>query len=131
MLGGASGIHRSFGFAAGALLLLFGLVQVLKSLPAPYDDGSRAFGNSRGPGAYSGSSAKVRIKKVSALIGEPNHLYEAALQTHEKHNKLHGYEMGVLRERIEGNFRAKPSYLFSLMVSELAKPVDKRIDWLV
>jgi hypothetical protein len=75
-------------------------------------------------------STKTRIKKVTAVFGEPNYLYEAAIATHERHNALHGYQMQVLRQRIHASFLAKPAFLMSVLVEELAKPWDERMHWL-
>jgi len=43
---------------------------------------------------------------------------------------LHGYQMQVLRQRIHASFLAKPAYLMSVLVEELAKPWDERVQWL-
>jgi len=72
-----------------------------------------------------------RIKKLSAVFGERNDIYEAALKTHMKHNDVHGYEMDILRERIVGSYWSKPAYMLAQVVEELAKPEGKRNDWLV
>ena len=72
-----------------------------------------------------------RIAKVSMLYGEANHMYERALQSHERHGKRWGYPMHILREDISVGFWNKPSYLISLVISELAKPAGERIEWLM
>lgn len=71
-----------------------------------------------------------RIKKVSAVIGDRNEIYEAALRSHKRHNAIHGYDMEVLRERIVGNYWEKPAFLLAKVVEELGKPSDKRNDWI-
>ena len=77
------------------------------------------------------TSRVTRIKKVSAVLGERNDLYEAALKTHERHNALHGYQMTVLRQRIVSSYWSKPTYLLSQIVDELAKPAGHRSEWLM
>jgi hypothetical protein len=77
------------------------------------------------------SARSTRIKKVTALFGEPNYLYEAAIASHERHNALHGYQMQVLRQRIHASFLSKPAFMMSILVAELAKPWDERVQWLV
>ena len=115
------------------VLISLGVITLLQSLQTtpsihdiPLSIHGHKFGGSSGPKR----SPSIRIKKVSALFGEPNYLYEAALATHERHNALHGYQMQVLRERIHASFLAKPAYLMSVLVEELAKPWDERMQWL-
>lgn len=72
-----------------------------------------------------------RVAKVSMLYGEPNHMYERALQSHERHGKIWGYPMHVLRQDISVGFWNKPSYLLSLVIAELAKPAGERMEWLM
>ncbi|CAC9895698.1 unnamed protein product [Aureobasidium pullulans] len=67
---------------------------------------------------------------AQALFGEPNYLYEAAIATHERHNALHGHQMQILRQRIHASFLAKPAYLMSVLVEELNKPWEERMQWL-
>ena len=107
------------------------LLQSLQTTPSIHDIQSSIRGHKfGGPGARRHQSNRVRIKKVTALFGEPNYLYEAAIATHERHNALHGYQMQVLRQRIHASFLAKPAYLMSVLVEELAKPWDERVQWL-
>lgn len=85
--------------------------------------------NNFAPAAWRGQPSKVT--KVTALFGQENELYEAAIRSHEEHNRLHGYELKVLRERIVNNFWSKPAYLLSLIVEELAKPEEERTEWIM
>ena len=55
-----------------------------------------------------------------------NDLYEAALSSHKKH----GYDLKVFRNPMVEVYWRKPAYLLSLMVEELSKPVESRIEWL-
>ncbi|KAF2461885.1 hypothetical protein BDY21DRAFT_375811 [Lineolata rhizophorae] len=72
-----------------------------------------------------------RIAKASMLYGQTNSLYERALRTHARHNELHGYAMHVLREEISRGYWNKLSYLHSLVVQELAKPAEQRVEWIM
>jgi hypothetical protein len=72
-----------------------------------------------------------RVTKVTSLFGNENELYEAAIRSHDEHNRLNNYEMRVLRERIVNNYWSKPTYLLSLLVAELAKPEEDRTEWLM
>ncbi|KAB8349688.1 hypothetical protein FH972_023704 [Carpinus fangiana] len=70
------------------------------------------------------------IGKVSIIIG-PNKLYERALRTHTAHNRLHNYQMFVLRESILDDVWTKPAYILSIILRELAKPEAERLQWLL
>lgn len=77
------------------------------------------------------SNKLQRVAKVSMLYGETNHMYERALQSHERHGKQWGYPMHILRQDISIGFWNKPSYLLSLVVNELTKPAGERMEWLM
>ncbi|KAK3725352.1 hypothetical protein LTR37_000322 [Vermiconidia calcicola] len=81
------------------------------------------------PGAW--QTHGRRITKVTSLFGQENELYEAAIRSHEEHNDMHGYDTQVLREKIVDNYWSKPTYLLSLLVTEMAKPVEERTEWLM
>lgn len=70
-----------------------------------------------------------RITKVSMLYGNRNTLYERALQSHRRHAERWGYGMDVLQNDIAVGYWNKPSYLLSLVIEELAKPVAERVEW--
>lgn len=72
-----------------------------------------------------------RVAKVSMLYGKPNALYERALKSHYRHADRWGLEMHVLRQDIAVGFWNKPSYLLSLVVQELAKHPEERVEWLM
>jgi len=69
--------------------------------------------------------------KVTGLYGHDNELYEAAIRSHGEHDRLHGYEMKVLREKIVNGHWSKPAYLLSLLVQELAKGEQERAEWMM
>ncbi|KAH7055983.1 hypothetical protein B0J12DRAFT_709640 [Macrophomina phaseolina] len=73
----------------------------------------------------------VRMGKVSILYGEPNPVYERALRTHEVHNRIHGLRQYVLREQVVDGVWNKPAYLLSIMMDELARPAEARLEWLL
>ncbi|KAI7128283.1 hypothetical protein KC352_g31697, partial [Hortaea werneckii] len=74
---------------------------------------------------------RAKVTKVTALFGEENEIYEAAIRTHDEHNRLHGYEMKVLREKVVSSFWSKPAYLLATLVDELAKPAEVRTEWIM
>lgn len=78
-------------------------------------------------------SVKVQpvVGKVHALFGEPNPMYERALQLHKVHSELMGHPMFVLREKLLSGLWSKPAFILSVMLQELTKPEDERLQWLL
>ncbi|KAK3047792.1 hypothetical protein LTR09_010767 [Extremus antarcticus] len=72
-----------------------------------------------------------KVMKVTSLFGQDNQLYEGAIRSHEEHNRNHGYDQRVLREKIVSRYWSKPTYLLSTIVEELAKPKELRAEWLM
>ena len=68
---------------------------------------------------------------MTSLFGQENELYEAAVRSHEEHDRLNGYETKVLEETIVSKYVSKPAWLLSLLVTELAKPIEERTEWLM
>lgn len=74
---------------------------------------------------------RPQVGKVHAVFGEPNPVYERALQLHQTHSDLMGHPMFVLRERLLSGLWSKPAFILSVMLKELAKPEDERLKWLL
>jgi hypothetical protein len=72
-----------------------------------------------------------RIGKVSMLYGRRNELYERALDSHRRHNLIHGYGMEIMRHDFTQGYWNKLSWLLSNVVQELAKPESERLDWIM
>ncbi|KAL6229312.1 hypothetical protein BDW75DRAFT_235307 [Aspergillus navahoensis] len=72
-----------------------------------------------------------RISKASMLYGPRNALYERALQSHRRHAQKWGYGMEVLQNEIVTGYWNKPSYLLALVIRELSRPVNERVEWLM
>lgn len=72
-----------------------------------------------------------RIGKVSMLYGFQNTYYEHALESHQRHADRWNYPMHVLEEDISAGYWNKPSYVLSLVIQELAKPPEDRLEWLM
>lgn len=123
---------RNFALAAVLILGVYFLLQSFYISPGDIEQSTRESLRAISqfaPQALRGSSP--RITKVAAVTGEENELYEAALRSHEEHNRLHGYDMKVSRERIANDHRSTTSYLLTVLVNELAKPAEQRTEWLV
>ena len=65
------------------------------------------------------------------LYGQPNPTYERAIASHERHARLYGYPVHVLRRDISQGFWNKPNYLLSMLVQELSKLPEERMEWLM
>ncbi|KAK6390078.1 hypothetical protein LTR65_005891 [Meristemomyces frigidus] len=123
---------RSLVLAAVLLGTLFFLLQTLNVGARELEHTTRQslqVINNFAPAAWRGQ--RPPVMKVTALFGQANELYEAAVRSHEEHNRLHGYELKVLRERIVDNFWSKPAFLLSLVVEELARPEGERTGWIM
>lgn len=72
-----------------------------------------------------------RISKASMLYGPQNDIYDRAIESHKRHNEIHGYNMHVLRRGVTNGYWNKYAYLLSLVVQELAKPTEERIEWIM
>lgn len=70
------------------------------------------------------------VGKISMLYGD-SPTYEAALQGHERHNLVHGYNMTFLRRQLLPGFWSKPAYILSRPLEEMAKEEADRLEWLV
>ncbi|KAK3393970.1 galactosyl transferase gma12 mnn10 family protein [Podospora didyma] len=89
-----------------------------------------------------GSGATSRIAKVTVAANKlDSDVIHRALLTHERHNALHGYQHHIAyqeavsgliendRQRRPRGAWTKPAYLLSILVSELQKPEEERLEW--
>lgn len=72
-----------------------------------------------------------RVGKVSMLYGYENLYYQRALESHQRHADRWNYPLHVLEEDISVGYWNKPSYVLSLVIQELAKSPDERLEWLM
>lgn len=72
-----------------------------------------------------------KVGKVHAIFGEPNPVYERALELHRKHSERNGHPMFVLREKILSGLWSKPAFIMGIIVQELTKPKTERLQWLM
>ena len=75
-----------------------------------------------------------RIAKVTSIfykeVTPTSRAYEAALLSHREHNRLWGYKHYVQRNDATLGPWSKHSYLLRILITELAKPLSERLDWL-
>ena len=72
-----------------------------------------------------------KVAKVSVIYGEVNEYYESAIRSHQRHADRHGYPFFTLRNPVAEGYWNKAEYLHSILVQELGKPVDERVEWLM
>jgi len=73
---------------------------------------------------------RARWAKVAVASGFEDVVYERALQTHIDHAERHGYPMYVARENAADGMFNKIAYILHIVLQELYKPADERVEWL-
>ena len=73
--------------------------------------------------------AKTRIGKCTVLFSG-NDFWERCIRTHERHDKVNGYRLHILRQQLIDDVWSKPAYILSLLLREMSKPKSERLDWL-
>ncbi|KKK18795.1 hypothetical protein AOCH_006782 [Aspergillus ochraceoroseus] len=70
------------------------------------------------------------VGKVMMIYGGNNTLYERAIETHQEHSRRLGYPLFILQREILDGVWNKYAILLSVLLQELAKPSDQRLQWL-
>ena len=78
-----------------------------------------------------GGHGKARWAKIAVASGFEDIVYERALETHIKHAEKHGYPMYVGRENAADGMFNKIAYILHILLQELYKPAEERIEWLL
>lgn len=73
---------------------------------------------------------KTRVGKCTIVLYGSS-IYERTVKTHALHDRLQGYPLFVLRQTIMDDVWTKPAYILSLLLRELAKPQEERLEWLL
>ena len=71
------------------------------------------------------------IGKVTILFHGRDPTYIRAIQTHQAHNRRHGYPLLALRHGILDGIWSKPAYILAILLEELRKPDGQRLKWLL
>lgn len=77
------------------------------------------------------SAQKPRFAKIAVASGFEDILYERALDTHFAHAKKHGYPMYMARENAAEGMFNKIAYIMDVLLNELFKPAEDRVEWLL
>jgi hypothetical protein len=64
------------------------------------------------------------------LYGAENDLIKRAVAGHKRHNDKFGYEMHLLRQDMTKGYWNKLGYLLDLIMQELQKDEEKRVEWI-
>jgi hypothetical protein len=77
------------------------------------------------------STFKPRFAKIAVASGFEDILYERALDTHVQHAQKHGYPMYMARENAADGMFNKIAYILDVLLNELFKPAEERVEWLL
>ncbi|KAI6784830.1 uncharacterized protein J7T54_007923 [Emericellopsis cladophorae] len=77
------------------------------------------------------NSRSPRLAVVTAQFGAAKQYYEEALRTQMMLSKVHNFRLLVLRSKITDVLWNKPAHILSILLDEMAKPEDERLEWLL
>ena len=77
------------------------------------------------------STKAPKFAKIAVASGFEDILYEKALDTHIRHAARHGYPMYMARENAADGMFNKIAYIIDILLNELFKPAEDRVDWLL
>lgn len=83
------------------------------------------------PDTLTNTTKKARFAKIAVASGFEDILYERALDTHVQHAIRHGYPMYMARENAADGMFNKIAYILDILLNELFKPADERVEWLL
>jgi hypothetical protein len=72
-----------------------------------------------------------RFAKIAVASGFEDILYERALVTHVQHAKHYGYPMYIGRENAADGMFNKIAFVMNVLLNELFKPAEDRVEWLL
>lgn len=72
-----------------------------------------------------------RVAFASITTGKPLEAYQRAILSQMFHSAVHGSSMYVLCEQIIDSTWNKIAYLLNLVINEMLKPEDERLEWMM
>lgn len=72
-----------------------------------------------------------KFAKIAVASGFEDILYEKALQTHIDHAQRWGYPLYMARESAADGMFNKVAHIMNVLLNELYKPADERVEWLL
>ena len=83
------------------------------------------------PETLANTTRNARFAKIAVASGFEDILYERALDTHVQHAIRHGYPMYMARENAADGMFNKIAYILDILLNELFKPAEERVEWLL
>lgn len=77
------------------------------------------------------TTSRARIATVTAHFGAVSEHYKKAFKTHLLHSLIHGTEVRVMCDPIIDDLWNKPAYILSLLMREMMKPSNQRLEWIM
>ena len=77
------------------------------------------------------STTAARFAKIAVASGFEDILYEKALETHVQHAMKHGYPLYMGRENAADGMFNKIAFILEVLLNELFKPAEERVEWLL
>lgn len=117
-------------------LVLLGLDIIIRTYHGhTYGDSWQAISNAASEtintATGSPSTSGSKIGKVFMQYGPLNPVYERALSTHQPHNENFGYPVFLLRSQTLPEYWSKTAYMLKILIDELEKPAESRLEWLL
>ncbi|KFA77475.1 hypothetical protein S40288_08703 [Stachybotrys chartarum IBT 40288] len=72
----------------------------------------------------------TRMATVTAQFGDPQPHYEQSLRSQMLNSRIHGGQLHVLRRKIVDDLWNKPAFILSILLLEMSKPENERVEWL-
>ncbi|KAL4787119.1 hypothetical protein BJX76DRAFT_354528 [Aspergillus varians] len=114
-------------FSLRSLFAKYRALQLPTEAPWAGDKLTILAANSRA--AVASDDPQPTIGKVMMIYGN-NSVYQRAVETHKDHCQRLGYPLFLLQREVLDGVWNKLAYLSSIIVQELAKPEDQRLQWL-
>lgn len=74
---------------------------------------------------------RPKFAKIAVASGFEDILYEKALQTHVDHAEKWAYPLYVARENAADGMFNKVAFIINVLLNELYKPAEERVEWLL
>lgn len=71
-----------------------------------------------------------RLATLTAQFGDPVPIYQRALGSHVLQSMVQKTELHVLRTKIIDDLWNKPAFILEVLLAELSKPKDERLEWI-
>jgi len=119
--------NKRFKLSATFIFVVF-FIFLCKSIPTVgVEKGTIGFT----PEILRNTTKKARFAKVAVASGFEDISYERALDTHKQHAAKHGYPTYIARENAADGMFNKIAQILHILLQELFRPADERVEWLL